>query len=179
VWNCWRPIWTSGEWIYERQGWPALKKDATLKIHTMKLPVAPAPVTVGAPGKLKRAGELPTEKIARPRPVSVEERRRSQRVLLRTRAKIHVALAGKLTTIDAITLSVNPQGALVVMSQSLPVESRLVLEHGHTKERVACKVARAAREMPEGFHVPLEFDSPAPEFWRIAFPPTDWRADDE
>jgi hypothetical protein len=154
-----------------------LKKDSTLKIHTMKLPAVPA--TTGTPGKPKKAGEPLAEKIARPRPVAVEERRRSQRVLLRTRAKIHVALAGKLTTIDAITLSVNPQGALVVMSQNLPVESRLVLEHGNTKERVACKVARAAREMPEGFHVPLEFDSPAPAFWGIAFPPMDWRADDE
>lgn len=154
-----------------------MKKDTTLKLHTMKLSAAPA--MAGTSGKPKRVGEPPAEKIARPRPVAVEERRRSQRVLLRTRAKIHVALAGKLTTIDAITLSVNPQGALVVMSQSLPVESRLVLEHGSTKERVACKVARPAREMPEGFHVPLEFDSPAPAFWGIAFPPMDWRADDE
>jgi hypothetical protein len=143
----------------------------------MKLPVAQA--TTASPVRPKKAGEPLAEKPARPRPVAVEERRRSQRVLLRTRAKIHVALAGKLTTIDAITLSVNPQGALVVMNQNLPVESRLVLEHGNTKERVACKVARAAREMPEGFHVPLEFDSPAPAFWGIAFPPMDWRADDE
>jgi hypothetical protein len=32
--------------------------------------------------------------------------------------------------------------------------------------------------MPEGFHVPLEFDSPAPDFWRIVFPPLDWRPED-
>jgi hypothetical protein len=124
-----------------------------------------------------RGGALPGQ--VSPKPLVHEERRRSQRVLLRTRARIHVALEGKLTTIEAITLSVNPQGALVVMDRTLPIEARLVLEHGITKECVACKVARAAREMPEGFHVPLEFDSPAPEFWRIAFPPADWRADDE
>jgi hypothetical protein len=32
--------------------------------------------------------------------------------------------------------------------------------------------------MPEGFHIPIEFDSPAPDFWKIAFPPTDWRPQD-
>jgi len=130
------------------------------------------------PGKPNpRGGALPGQVSSKP--LVHEERRRSQRVLLRTRARIHVALEGKLTTIEAITLSVTPQGALVVMNRTLPIEARLVLEHGITKECVACKVARAAREMPEGFHVPLEFDSPAPEFWRIAFPPADWRADDE
>jgi hypothetical protein len=66
-----------------------------------------------------------------------------------------------------------------VLSQSLPCDTRLVLEHSGTKERVACKVARIAREMPEGFHIPLEFDTPAPNFWRIAFPPSDWRPPDD
>lgn len=108
-----------------------------------------------------------------------EERRRSYRVLLRVRASIHVALQGKPVTFDTVTLSVSNHGALVVLKQSLPCETRLVLEHSGTKERVACKVARIAREMPEGFHIPLEFDSPAPNFWRIAFPPSDWRPHDD
>ncbi|HTV60200.1 MAG TPA: hypothetical protein VMJ93_15115 [Verrucomicrobiae bacterium] len=105
--------------------------------------------------------------------------RRTQRVLLRVRANIHVALQGKPVTFDVITLSVNLQGAIVVMKQTLPPETRLVLEHGTTKERVACKVTRLPKEMPEGFHVPLEFDSPAPDFWKIAFPPSDWTSAEE
>ena len=108
-----------------------------------------------------------------------EERRRSYRVLLRVRASVHVALQGKPVTFETVTLSVSNHGALVVLSQNLPCDTRLVLEHSGTKERVACKVARIAREMPEGFHVPLEFDSPAPNFWRIAFPPSDWRPHDD
>ena len=107
--------------------------------------------------------------------IAGEERRRSQRVLLRVRANIHVALQGKPVTFEATTLSVNSHGALVVLEKGLPAESRLVLEHCTTKEKVACRVTRTAREMPEGYHVPLEFDSPAPNFWRIAFPPADWR----
>jgi len=58
------------------------------------------------------------------------------------------------------------------------METRLVLEHCATKERIACRVVRPARETPEGFHVAIEFDSPAPDFWKIAFPPTNWRPED-
>jgi hypothetical protein len=105
-------------------------------------------------------------------------RRRSQRVLLRVRASIHVVLQGKATTFDVATLSVNPLGAIVVMKESLPAETRLVLEHGGTRQRVACKVARPPRQMLEGFHIPLEFDSPTPDFWKIDFPSADWRSED-
>jgi hypothetical protein len=100
-------------------------------------------------------------------------------VLLRVRAKLHVALQGKSTTLEVLTQSVSPHGALVVVKQSLPVDTRLVLEHVGTHERVACKVVRSGREMSEGFHVPVEFDSPAPDFWKIVFPPLDWRPDED
>ena len=108
------------------------------------------------------------------KPVPVAENQLSQRVMLRVSASIHVAVQGKETTFKATTLSVNRQGALLVMERNLPPETRLVLEHGRTRECVACRVTRAAREMPEGYQVPIEFDSPAPDFWKIAFPPSDW-----
>ncbi|MGA9885733.1 MAG: hypothetical protein WBQ34_18605 [Candidatus Acidiferrales bacterium] len=99
-------------------------------------------------------------------------------MLLRVRAQIHVALEGKATTFDVLTLNVNPHGALVVMDKCLGSGTRLILENTTTRERVACKVARQPRESAEGFQVPLEFDSPAPRFWSIAFPPADWRPED-
>jgi len=99
-------------------------------------------------------------------------------VLLRVHTKIHVALEGRTTTLDATTLSVNAHGALVVMKQGLTVNTRLVLEHGNTKELVACKVVRPSQGMPDGCHVAVEFDSPEPDFWRITFPPSDWSPSD-
>ncbi|MFZ3215108.1 MAG: hypothetical protein WA192_03520 [Candidatus Acidiferrales bacterium] len=108
-----------------------------------------------------------------------EDRRRSQRVLVRVRANLYVALQGKPTTFETVTLSVNNHGAMIILKQSLPLETRFVLEHSGTRERVACKVVRPPREMPEGFQIPIEFDSPAPNFWRIAFPPNDWRPLDD
>jgi hypothetical protein len=111
--------------------------------------------------------------------VGNDERRRGQRVFLRVRANIHLALQGKPVTFDAMTVSVNHNGALLVLKQSLPLETKLVLEHAGTKERIPCRVIRSAQSMPEGFHTPVEFDIPAPNFWHIAFPPPDWRAPDD
>ena len=107
-----------------------------------------------------------------------EERRRSQRVLLRVPVKIHVALEGKQTVHDAITLNVNAHGALVALKQHLGTGASVVLEHSATKEQISCKVVRPPREAPEGFHTALEFDSVAPDFWKIAFPPANWRPED-
>jgi hypothetical protein len=146
-----------------------------LKIQTLHVPRA----------KETRVTKTPTPVPAAPKPeasplkrsLADDERRRTQRVLLRVRASIHVALQGQSKTFDVATLSVNPHGAVVVMNQNLPAETRVVLEHASTKERVTCKVARPPRHMAEGYHIPLEFDSPAPAFWKIDFPPSDWRPD--
>lgn len=98
---------------------------------------------------------------------------------MRVHASIHVAVKDKQVSYDVTTLSVNNHGAVVVVNQTLPMDARIILEHSATKERVSCKIVRPAREMPEGFHVPLEFDTPAPNFWGIAFPPSDWRPPDD
>ena len=108
----------------------------------------------------------------------VEARSKTQRVMIRVRASVHLSKQGQLATLETQTVSVNPHGALVLLKESLPAETRLVLEHGRTREKVACRVPRPGKEMPEGFHVPLEFDAPAPDFWKIAFPPADWRPDE-
>lgn len=110
--------------------------------------------------------------------IASAERRRGQRVLLRIRANIHVALQGKAAVLDAATLSVTPQGAVVVMKQNLPAETHLVLEHSGTGQRVDCKVARPPRESADGYHTPIEFSAPAPGFWKINFPPSNWRPED-
>jgi hypothetical protein len=108
-----------------------------------------------------------------------EERRRSQRVLLRIRANVHVNLRGKQTTLEVRTLSVNPYGAMIISPENLPPQTRLVLENVVTHEKVACRVVRLAKDAPEGFHVPIEFDAPSRKFWMIDFPPEDWRPLDD
>jgi hypothetical protein len=99
-------------------------------------------------------------------------------VLLRIRANVHVNLRGAQATLEVRTLSVNPFGAMIISAENLPAQTRLVLENTVTREKVACRVVRSAKEMPEGFHVPIEFDAPAPKFWMIDFPPDDWKPHD-
>ena len=129
--------------------------------------------------KVQTGTYTPLEPMLRAAPLAsaahASDRRRGQRVLLRIRASIHVALKGQPETFNVATLSVNPHGAMVLMDRELEPDTRLVLEHGATKECVACKVVRPSQKMPEGFQVPLEFDSPAPDFWKIDFPSPDWR----
>jgi hypothetical protein len=154
-----------------------------LKTDPLKFPPAKPSGTLAHIGTATaKPVAAPAKPVAEAKPlkhaIASQDRRRGQRVLLRVRAQIHVALQGTASTLEVTTLSVSPRGALVVIKQNLPAETRVVLEHNGTRERVACKVVRPAREMPEGFHTPLEFDSPAPDFWRIAFPPADWRSED-
>jgi hypothetical protein len=154
-----------------------------MKITSLKVPVqkryaAPAKSNATTANPIPQPTRTPSPASAANAAIASQERKRGQRVLLRIRANIHVALQGKATTLDAATLSVTPQGAVVVMKQNLPAETHLVLEHNGTKQRVGCKVARPSRETAEGFHIPLEFESPAPGFWKINFPPSDWRPDD-
>ena len=149
---------------------PAPAKPYAAQAKAVVNPTKPA----SAQTKTPTPAAQPSATVAR-QVIAGEERRRSQRVLLRVRAKVHVSLKGEQVTMDVDTVSVNSHGALLVMKQGLPLEARVVLEHSTTKQRVGCKVVRSPREMPEGYHVPLEFDSPEPNFWGIAFPPADWR----
>lgn len=165
-------------------GWYSVKlntlgmKSAKPSVPARNTGIATSPQSPSHLSRIAPARSTPAPHAVGNRVVNGEDRRRTQRVLLRVRANIHVALQGKLASFDVTTLSVNHHGALVMMVENLPPDTLLVLEHTGTKERIACRVARGAREMPGGFHVPIEFDAPSPDFWRIAFPPSDWRAED-
>jgi hypothetical protein len=157
-----------------------LKLDS-LKISPTKMPTTTTkPLSgLGAIANAAAGANKPSVAPAANGAVSGEQRRKSQRVLLRVKANIHVALQGKQSTLEATTLSVYNQGAMIVLKQVLPAETKVILENIGTKERVGCRVAKGSREMPEGFHVPVEFDTPAPNFWGIAFPPADWKPHDD
>jgi PilZ domain len=105
------------------------------------------------------------------------ERRRSQRVTLRVRVKLHVAIEGKPDSVQAFTANVNDHGALLVSPESFQTEDRFVLEHSHTRQRMGCRVTRRPEAIQGGFQVAVEFDGPAPGFWQIVFPPTSWKAE--
>lgn len=108
-----------------------------------------------------------------------EDRRRSQRVLIRMRVTLELALEGKRVTIDATTESVNDHGAMILCPRVLAPETQLQLKHDQTRQQMSCRVTRTAVESAEGFLVPVEFNDPAPGFWGISFPPSNWKPVEE
>jgi hypothetical protein len=141
---------------------------------------APAPTSARAQSASKIVvEERETSAPSAPGKSRGEERRRSQRVLLRVRVNVYVNLKGQQTTLEVRTLSVNPFGAMIISEENLAPQTRLVLENTVTQQRVACCVVRGAKEMPDGFHIPIQFDAPAPKFWMIDFPPDDWKLPDD
>ena len=105
-----------------------------------------------------------------------DERRHSQRVMLRVAVKLHVSIPGKPEVIQVHTANVNDSGALLMCPASFPENTRFTLEHGLSQQRMGCRVTRTPQSVHGGFLVAVEFDSVAPGFWHISFPPTDWKA---
>lgn len=108
-----------------------------------------------------------------------EDRRRSQRVLIRTRVSVELASEGKRVAFDAVTESVNDHGAMLLCPRALAPETQLQLKHDQTHQQKLCRVTRTAIESKEGFLVPVEFSDPAPGFWGISFPPSNWKPVEE
>jgi hypothetical protein len=108
--------------------------------------------------------------------LSGEERRRSQRVILRVPITLAITENGQAARISAHTVAVNIHGAMVVCARSLNPDTKLELVNGQTEEKIGARVTRAPRESSEGFLIPVEFTAPSPNFWQITFPPTNWNA---
>lgn len=104
-----------------------------------------------------------------------EERRRSQRVIIRV--PVTLVVEGKGQTL-AHTVAVNIHGAMVVCPRSFDENTNLTLENGRTGEKVGARVTRSPRESAEGYLIPIEFTTPCPNFWQITFPPANWKAVD-
>ena len=104
-----------------------------------------------------------------------EERRRSQRVIIRVPVTLVVAENGQTLRIAAHTVAVNIHGAMLVCPRTLEADATLELVNDRTNEKVASRVTRVPRDSAEGFLIPVEFTSPSPNFWQISFPPANWK----
>ncbi len=91
---------------------------------------------------------------------------------------LHFEKGGKQVTLPATTVGVNIHGAMVCAAQNLPMDTRLEIEHKLTKVRMTARVTRQPQGSPEGYLIPVEFDSPSSDFWHISFPAADWKPTD-
>ena len=107
-----------------------------------------------------------------------DERRRSQRVIIRVPLTLQVSKDGQSFIVSAHTIAVNIHGAMVICRESLDSDTKVEITNERTRERASARVTRAPRHSAEGFLTPLEFDKPFPMFWQISFPPTNWKPND-
>jgi hypothetical protein len=116
--------------------------------------------------------------VGRSSVVATDDRRRSQRVMMRVGVVVRYSLNGKEVSLQAHTVAVNIHGAMICAAENIPAETALDMEHKMTRERIAGRVTRQAQNSPEGYLIPVEFVSPSNNFWRISFPPSDWKPTD-
>jgi hypothetical protein len=74
------------------------------------------------------------------------------------------------------TLVVSAHGALIALTDMVAPKQRLLVQNTHSGEQQECRVVSVTKELTGPPKVAVEFTSPAPSFWRFAFPPSDWPA---
>jgi hypothetical protein len=101
--------------------------------------------------------------------------RRSERVLLQIRVLVETETEeGDRVRLEAFTLVVNAHGGLLEMSLKVPKGHRMSLSNPTLGVRESCRVIASRSSQGGVFAIAFEFDSPAPQFWPIVFPPIDW-----
>jgi hypothetical protein len=102
-------------------------------------------------------------------------RRRSQRVLMQVAVRIRGADAqGTTFEEETETLAINAHGARILLQARVTSGSKVHMKHKRTEEEQECYVVFLGSVRSGKAEIGLEFSSPRPTFWRVAFPPEDW-----
>ena len=103
------------------------------------------------------------------------EKRRSQRLTLSVPVIAYrSAKVGLPFSEGTRTLVVSAHGALISLAARVVADQTLVLKHALSGEEQECRVVFARKKAMGQTEVGIEFLRPAPNFWHIAFPPSDW-----
>ena len=120
------------------------------------------------PGYAK-PGQTPGVRPALQRQPTAEERRRAQRVLLRMPVLAH--MPNNPEPIKGVTHTVSATGAMIILPEGITAGTKFTLENCKTQQKIEVNVVRPSQLNQEGSLVPVEFLTPAPQFWNIFFPP--------
>lgn len=113
-------------------------------------------------------------------PPATAERRRSERLIL----QVHISVQGVTSDGHPFrektkTLVVSAHGARIHLAQDIRPEETITLTNAFTNEQQACRVVFVTPMSGNVRAVGVEFLKPAPKFWRIDFPPADWKPFEE
>jgi hypothetical protein len=126
--------------------------------------------------RLERVEQLVVEKNSiREGDAHQPPKRRSSRVVI----DIPVKLIGqdtdrKMFVEETKTVSVNSQGALVIIKSNIDARKPVLIANPKTEMEAQCRVAFRKENTGGGSEIGLEFADPIPKFWGIHFPPDDW-----
>ena len=105
------------------------------------------------------------------------KKRRSQRIELDAPVVVHrPPKDGPPFYESTQTLVVSAHGALLALTDNVAPKQKLLVQNVDSGEQQECRVVYVERVLIGPPRVAVEFTRPAPSFWRIAFPPTDWNA---
>ena len=127
------------------------------------------PLTNTKPSLYAKPGATPAAHPAVTRQPTAEERRRAQRVLVRMAVLVHIA--GKVEPIKGFTHTVSSTGGMIILPEGFAQGTKFTIENPKTQQRVEVNVVRPPQMNQEGSLLPVEFLSPAPQFWNIFCPP--------
>lgn len=108
-------------------------------------------------------------------PTKLGNLRRSQRVCLSVPIVVFKREPGAAAVAEETrTLIVSAHGASLLLRTPVRSGDLLTLKHKKSLEELVCRVVSFSAEQAGAVEVGVEFEHPAPRFWRIAFPPADW-----
>jgi len=101
--------------------------------------------------------------------------RRSQRIDLSVSVVVHrPPKEGPQFSESTKTIVISAHGALLALKGMVARRQRLILQNTGSGEQQECCVVSVNNELTGPPTVAVEFTQPAPSFWRVAFPPSDW-----
>ena len=104
-----------------------------------------------------------------------KEKRRSQRLALSIPVVAYRSQKLGLPFSEGTrTLMVSAHGALISLAAKVFADQTLFLKHALSGEELECRVVFTQKKQTGPTEVGLEFRQPAPHFWHVAFPPSDW-----
>jgi hypothetical protein len=103
--------------------------------------------------------------------------RRSQRIELNVPLVVYRAPGqGPQFYESTETLVVSAHGALIALTDLVAPWQKLRIQNLNTGENLECRVVSVKKGLIGPPRVAVEFTQATPGFWRIAFPPADWKS---
>lgn len=114
--------------------------------------------------------------LSKTRPFTLSERNRRQRIMLAVPLRVAGKNGGgKPFAEDTATLIVSATGGLITLKEDVSQGDTLTMENLNTRVKISCRVIEVKPEANGAHEVNVEFEGRNSKFWRVSFPPVDWK----